>query len=298
VQHVRGPPIAFSPEGWWGRLLFKSVGWPLFVASMRRLAEAPAELTALERASLQREIGSRLLRHLRVHVDLQCLAPLPTSPHLIVSLHEGLVDALCLGQLPLPMRYVARQEIFEWPWIGPALGRMRHLGIEPEQGAASYRRLIAAAESTLRTGEHVVLFPQGAVLGIETAFQAGAFHLARVLRAPILPIVLTGSHRIWEHPFSSRVRYGQRVAVVVLPEVSVEEVQRWSPKGLRLDLQHRMKAIARSGDLPEPRHFVPERDGFWDGFAFEIDADFPELLERVERHRREVSLASLTAGAR
>lgn len=29
----------------------------------------------------------------------------------------------------------------------------------------------------------------------------------------------------------------------------------------------------------------PERDGWWDGYRFEIDADFPELRARVARHR-------------
>jgi 1-acyl-sn-glycerol-3-phosphate acyltransferase len=281
----RGPPIAFAPALWWERLLFKSLGWPLFVASMRRLAEAPAELTAFERASLQRGIGARLLRHLRVSVEYQCLAPLPTQPHVIVSLHEGLADALCLSQLSLPMRYVAREEIFEWPWIGPALRRMRHISIEPEQGAAGYRKLLAAAKATMQEGEHVVLFPQGVVLGIEAAFLPGAFRLARMLRAPILPVVLTGSHRIWEHPFSARVRYGQSVGVAVLPSLSADEVHRQSPEQMRVDLQRRMKAIALSGNLPEPRHFVPQRDGFWDGFAFEIDDDFPGVLRQVNSHR-------------
>ncbi len=265
--------------------MFKSVGWPLFVAGMRRLAEAPVELAARERARLQREVSARLLRHLRVRVEYHILATLPSSPHVIVSLHEGLADALCLSQLLLPMRYVARAEIFEWPWIGPALRTMRHIGIEPEQGAASYRKLIAAAKATMQAGESVVLFPQGAVLGIETAFQMGAFRLARTLRAPILPVVLTGTHRIWEHPFSSVVRYGQRAAVVVLPAISAAEVCQGATEELRLNLQRRMKAIALSERLPEPRHFVPERDGFWDGFAFDVDEDFPEIRDSVHRHR-------------
>ncbi|MGH8132477.1 MAG: lysophospholipid acyltransferase family protein [Steroidobacteraceae bacterium] len=289
MREVRGPPIAFSPGRWWERLLFNSVGWPLFVASMRRLAEAPVELTAGERARLQRDIGARLARHLRVRVEYHNLAQLPAFPHIVVSLHEGLADVLFLSQLPLAMRYVARQEIFEWPWIGPALRRMRHISIEPEQGAASYRKLIAAAKATMQAGEHVVLFPQGAVLGVETAFQPGVFRLARTLHAPILPVVLTGAHRIWEHPFSPRVRYGQQVAVVVLSPISADEVQRRAPEELRVHLQRCMKAIALSGRLPEPRHFVPERDGFWDGFAFGIDADFPQLRHTVERHRRALS---------
>ncbi|MGH8211002.1 MAG: lysophospholipid acyltransferase family protein [Steroidobacteraceae bacterium] len=286
---VRGPPIAFAPGRWWERLLFHFAGWPMFVAGMRSLAAAPADLPSLARANLQRDVAAKLLRHLRVRLDYRQLAPLPSTPHIIVSLHEGLADVLCLLRLPLPMRFVARQEIFEWPRIGPALARMRHIPIEPEHGIASYRALISHARGALQAGEHVVLFAQGSLLGIETAFQSGAFHLARTLRAPILPIVITGTHRIWEHPFSPRVRYGQPVALLSLPAVCAEEVQRHTPDAIRLALQRRMKRVALSGRIPAPRRFVPERDGFWDGFSFTIDADFPEACQTLHRHRIEMS---------
>jgi 1-acyl-sn-glycerol-3-phosphate acyltransferase len=282
---ARGPSIAFAPDRWWSRVLFTCIGWRLFVTSMRRLAEAPSDLPLEACAQLQRDVGARLLRHLRVQLEFHGLSNLPRHPHVVVALHEGLADVLALSQLPLTMRMVAREEILEWPWIGPALRRMGHLGIEPEHGAASYRRLIVAAEQTLRGGAHVVLFPQGAVLGIETAFQPGAFRLARLMRAPILPIVITGAHRIWEHPFSPCVRYGQRVGIAVLPPVSAADVTRCTPESLQSRLQRQMKAVALSGSLPEPRHYVPERDGFWDGFAFDIDEAFPEILAAVEQHR-------------
>ena len=184
------------------------------------------------------------------------------------------------------MRFVARAEIFDWPRIGPAIRRMRHITVDPERGAASYRGLLAAAGSALCDGEHVVLFPQGTLLGIETAFQPGAFRLAQRLAAPILPIVLTGSHRIWEHPFSPRLRYGENAAMIVLPPVSVAEVRAREPDSLREDLQRRMKSIALRPDMPAPRRYVPERDGFWDGYAFAIDPEFPQVCETVRNHRK------------
>lgn len=296
-RKARGPSITFHPGRWWERLLFHFAGWPVFVASMRRLAEAPAGLASADRERLQREIATRLLKHLRVRIEYHELSRLPTSPHIVVALHEGLADVLCLLTLPLPLRFVAREEIFEWPWIGPALSRMGHISIEPEHGATSYRKLIAHAQAALQAGEHVVLFPQGAVLGIETAFQLGAFRLARLLHAPILPVVLTGAHRIWEHPFSPRVRYGQRVAIVVMQPVSADEVRRRAPDATRVDLQRRMKSIALSGRLPTPRHFVPERDGFWDGFAFTIDESFPQTLEAVDQHRLSILARRDAAGS-
>jgi 1-acyl-sn-glycerol-3-phosphate acyltransferase len=38
--------------------------------------------------------------------------------------------------------------------------------------------------------------------------------------------------------------------------------------------------------FPEPRHFDPDRDGWWDDYGYEIDPDYPELAERVAEHRR------------
>ncbi|MGH6611934.1 MAG: lysophospholipid acyltransferase family protein, partial [Burkholderiaceae bacterium] len=168
----RGPPIALQAETLWQRALFATSGWRLLRSNLRQLAEAPERLSGAERAALQRALGSELLDHLRVQLDIDSAARLPSDPHIIIALHEGIADALCLMQLPLALRFVARQEIFEWPWIGPAIRRMRHIAVEPEQGAASYRTLVREVEAALLAQEHVLIFPQGCVLGIETAFHS------------------------------------------------------------------------------------------------------------------------------
>ena len=66
------------------------------------------------------------------------------------------------------------------------------------------------------------MFPQGSILGIEIDFKAGPFALAHALGWPILPIALTGGHRVWEHPFTPRLRYGQRMSLHILPPISGE----------------------------------------------------------------------------
>jgi 1-acyl-sn-glycerol-3-phosphate acyltransferase len=52
-------------------------------------------------------------------------------------------------------------------------------------------------------------------------------------------------------------------------------------------LQREMKQAALDGD-PPPRRFEPQKDGWWDGYRYEIDPAFPELAERVSRHREEL----------
>ncbi|UBV44586.1 hypothetical protein LAJ19_17595 (plasmid) [Deinococcus taeanensis] len=124
------------------------------------------------------------------------------------------------------------------------------------------------------------------MLGLETDFQQGAFALARHLNLPVLPVVLTGAHRVWEHPFSPALRYGQPVGLRVLPALTRSEVQRCAPETLRVQVRRRMKAAALDGRLPAPRRYDPERDGYWHGFHFSIDPDFPQVQALVAAHRR------------
>jgi 1-acyl-sn-glycerol-3-phosphate acyltransferase len=250
----------------WGQWLLR---WQL-----RKLARLPTSASPALVFRAQRAAASSVLAHLQVRLQVSGLEHLPGSPGLVLALHEGLADAACLATLPLPLRFVARRELFDWDRIGPALRGCGHIAIEPERGAAAYRSLVRAAGHALAEGESVVVFPQGCVLGIETAFLPGAFHLARRLAAPILPVVITGSHRIWEHPFSPRLRYAQPVAMQILPRISAATTRDCDPERLRLELQRQMKRTALAPDCPAPRHYLPARDGEWPGFRFELDPDF------------------------
>ena len=137
-----------------------------------------------------------------------------------------------------------------------------------------------------------MVFPQGSILGIEVDFKAGPFALALALDRPILPIALTGSHRVWEHPFSPRLRYGQRMSLQVLPPVYPAAFRAGGPGTLRAAVQRQLKAKALGGVMAAPRRYVPDRDGFWDGFDFAIDPSFLALRDEVERHRRDQVVVS------
>jgi 1-acyl-sn-glycerol-3-phosphate acyltransferase len=92
--------------------------------------------------------------------------------------------------------------------------------------------------------------------------------------------VLTG-----QHPFSPRLRYGQRVSLRVLPPIFPSAYRSAGVEALRAEVQRRLRSHALDGTMAAPRRFVPTRDGYWDGFAFDIDPAFPDLHEDIERHR-------------
>jgi 1-acyl-sn-glycerol-3-phosphate acyltransferase len=204
----------------------------------------------------------------------------PDEQYLVLPLHEGLADPLLLGHLPLKLRFVARDELFAWPILGRYLRFSDQIEVAPEGKMAALRQLLLESERTFARGESLVMFPQGTILGIEAAFAPAAFRLADRLRRPVLPVVITGTHRVWEHPFTNRLRYRCRVSMRVLEPVEVGMAM-----VRRADVERRMKEVALSEDTAPARSFDPERDGWWDDYRYEIDLRFPDLARRVAEHR-------------
>lgn len=204
------------------------------------------------------------------HVD-------PTQRYVVTPLHEGFVDALCLLRLPLDLSFAARDELFDWKTLGPYLEASGQANVPTRDGAAAYRAMYRGAERAFAGGESFVVFPQGTILGIEAAFQAGAFRIAERLDRPVLPVVITGTHRVWEHPYSPAATTGVRVSVEVLPPVPPDRIAVG-------DLERDMKQRALASPVP-PRRFDPDRDGWWDGYPYQIDPAFSDLAVRVAEHR-------------
>lgn len=240
-------------------------------------------------APVQRWWARGIQRALAIDLDISGLEQIdPRETYIVAPLHEGFADAVALLQLPLALRFVVRDEIGEWRYIGPYLHDTEQIIICPEEGRRSYRHLVTEAQRSVARGESVVIFPQGSILGIETDFLRGAFALARTLHCPILPVALTGSHRVWEHPYTTRLRYGQRMSMRVLAPIAAEDVAAMSSEEMRLLVQRRLKAAALDGTMAPPRRFVPTRDGYWDGYAYQIDPQFVELAADIAQHRASV----------
>ncbi len=218
-----------------------------------------------------------------IRLDVDGLPKVDSSEqYVVVALHEGFADALALLHLPLGLRFAARDELFDWPGLGRYLRAAGHPQVDTHPTVSSVRRFYRQAQDVFSKGDCLVVFAQGSILGIEIAFQSGALRIAQRLGRPVLPVVLTGSHRVWEHPYGSTLRIGERVSMRVLDPIA--------PEGLDVDgfrrLEREMKRIALDGGVAPARRFVPERDGWWDGYPYVIDSDFPDLAHQVEVHRR------------
>ncbi len=205
----------------------------------------------------------------------------PGQSYLVAPLHESFVDVPVLLHLPLDLRFTVRDELIDHPQLGNLLTRTGQISVPDQSSVATLRGLVDEVMGAIDEGESVVVFPQGSVLGVEVAFSPGVVTMSRRSGLPVLPVVLTGTHRVWGHPFSNVVRLGQTATMHILEPVPSDKLDGATFR----ELERSMKRSALAQTDAPVRRFEPATDGWWDGYAYTIDADFPELAAAVEAHR-------------
>ena len=85
--------------------------------------------------------------------------------------------------------------------------------------------MLEGAQRALNAGASVWIFPEGTRTPQDRLrrFKRGAFELSRVTGAPLLPVVLVNTDRIFQSPLVIRP---QRVQVVVLKPVTFSEFKK------------------------------------------------------------------------
>ena len=168
------------------------------------------------------------------HVD-------PSRLYMVAPLHEGLVGPLCIARLPLRTRYIVRDELFEWPFLGRFLHKSEQIEVTTDRADIDLSSVLRDTRAAIALGESIVAFPQGSVLGIEVVFRKGPFVLADRLALPLLPVVITGTHKVWEYPFRPTLRYHQPISIEVLAPIPVGSARSNMDK-----VESEMKSIALS----------------------------------------------------
>ncbi|MGB9781697.1 MAG: lysophospholipid acyltransferase family protein [Moorellaceae bacterium] len=129
----------------------------------------------------------------------------PEGPVIVVANHRSLWDPVAVGvAVPRQVRFMAKEELFRIPGLGFLL---RALGAYPVKRGKSDRAALQASLDILRQGQVVGLFPEGTrVRGRELGrFYGGAALLALKTGAPLVPVALKGTDRVfrqgWFRPF-------------------------------------------------------------------------------------------------
>lgn len=182
------------------------------------------------------------------------------GPVIIAANHASNLDAVVLGSWLIPrigrrFQWLGKKELFAWPVVGFLA---RHGGVHPVDRARADVEAYRLAKRILDEGHVLFVFPEG-TRSPNGALQAGRDGVASLgLRtgAPIVPVGIAGSDRVWPR---GRLlpRPGGRVTVRVgtpfrLADVLPPGIEKTDLKGLATDLI--MRRIAAL--LPERQQGV------------------------------------------
>ena len=166
--------------------------------------------------------------------DIAGVAGIPAEgPAIIVANHRSYFDTVAVGLTVLqsgrPLRFLGKKEVFDAPVIGQLARAMG--GIRVDRGTESAGDSLGLATRALQAGEMVAVMPQGTIPRGEEFFEpvlkgkTGAARLAAATRAPVIPIGMWGTEKVWPrsakvpnvlnitNPPTVRVRVGRPVAL-------------------------------------------------------------------------------------
>ena len=118
-----------------------------------------------------------------------------SRPHVFVANHQSIIDICALFRaLPVPIRFVIKQELAKMPFIGWYARAMGMVFIERGHAREAVERLHAVV-SLVRAGDNLCAFPEGTRSrdGLVRPFKGGAFQVALQAGVPVVPIAIDGS---------------------------------------------------------------------------------------------------------
>jgi len=147
--------------------------------------------------------------------DISGVENIPSEgPAIVCGNHRSYFDAtvmsLVLAKRGRPARFLGKKEVFDAPLVGALARAFGGIRVERASGSDEPLREAAAA---LQAGEVVTLMPQGTIPRGRAFFDPvlkgrwGAARLAALTGAPVIPVGLWGTERVW--PRSSRLLRGR-----------------------------------------------------------------------------------------
>jgi 1-acyl-sn-glycerol-3-phosphate acyltransferase len=210
-----------------------------------------------------------------------------TGGAVMVLNHIGYFDFAYAGLAARPagrmVRFMAKQEVFDHKVSGPLMRGMRHIPVDREAGANSFRAAVAA----LKAGEIVGVFPEATISrSFELKeFKAGATRMASTAKVPLLPTVLWGSHRVWtkDHP----KRLGRtRVPITIAVGEPIDPPRGADAAAATDELRRRMEVLLHEAQQSYPDQPRDEDDRWWLPARLGGTAPSPEDAARLDEEER------------
>lgn len=172
-----------------------SAGWITFGLALRLVTGGPGATLWLARHAwapgLLWAAGARLEAHGVERLDRRRAC-------LFAANHQSILDIpVLMRALPVPLRFVAKEELRKVPFLGRYIQAMGMVYVRLDrriEGVAA----VGAVASILARGEFVVTFPEGTRSADDSVrpFKPGALAPAIRASAPVVPVAIAGAGRV------------------------------------------------------------------------------------------------------
>jgi 1-acyl-sn-glycerol-3-phosphate acyltransferase len=121
--------------------------------------------------------------------------PVGTSCIFMCNHVSNLDPPVLLPLLPGRSSVLLKKELMRIPILGLAMRMGKFVPVERGQRREAAKASVAAAADALRSGLHILVFPEGtrSLDGRLSTFKKGPFYLAQETQAPIVPIAISGT---------------------------------------------------------------------------------------------------------
>jgi putative phosphoserine phosphatase/1-acylglycerol-3-phosphate O-acyltransferase len=243
-----GHPVAVNPDP---RMVVVAAArrWPVLHLDVSPgVVKIPVVGMELQRLALQ---FSRPAMFPYARFDIEGIEKIPSAgAAILVGNHRSYFDSaamsVAIARSGRTVRFLGKKEVFDAPIVGQIAAAMG--GIRVDRGTGSAEPLEAAADA-LRGGEMVAIMPQGTIPRGPAFFDPklkgrwGAARLAQMSGAPVIPIGLWGTEKVW--PRSARLP--NVLNVTDPPDVQIRVGDPVALKGSSLDADTKriMRAISK-----------------------------------------------------
>jgi len=187
-----------------------------------------------------------------------------TGGAVLASNHSSYLDFIFCGLGAQPadrlVRFMAKKSVFDHRVSGPLMRGMRHIPVDRDAGASSFR----AAVTALKNGELVGVFPEATISESFTIkeLKSGATRLARTAKVPLIPMAVWGPHRLWTkgRPKDLTKRH---VPVLIKIGQAIEAPKGVSPDALTVTLRERLSGLLDAVQRAYPEKPSGPDDRWW-----------------------------------
>jgi 1-acyl-sn-glycerol-3-phosphate acyltransferase len=216
-------------------------------------------------------LAKTMFRALDMRIEIDGAENIPSEGGAVLaSNHVSYLDFIFCGLAAQPakrlVRFMAKKQVFDHKISGPLMRGMRHIPVDRDAGAASFRE----ATNALKDGQVVGVFPEATISESFTVkeLKSGAVRLARTAKVPLIPMVVWGPHRLWTKGRKKELTK-RHVPVLIKVGQAIEIPKGVSPEALTATLRERLsglldavqKAYPEKPDGPDDRWWLPAHMG-------------------------------------